>query len=267
MNSQEDWLQGGENGPVFNSEAPSKSKVLEVIQSTDPDTVMPPPAKDRARPSVEQISILKNWVLSGANWEPGYAFQKPTYNAPVAHRAPVLPPAAKGLEHPLDRLLDAYLQANGVQLPPLCDDATFARRVHLDLIGLLPEPAALREFVESKAGNKREKLIDALLARSTDYTEHWLTFWNDLLRNDYGGTGFITGGRKQISAWLYTALHSNPGYHLAGHRKRQPDTGNPIRAVDLASFPRAKPQVRLLSRQLYRQMETHRRVRTGGGVC
>ena len=212
MNSQEDWLQGSENGPVFNSEAPSKSKILDVIQSTDPDTVMPPPAKDRVRPSAEQISILKNWILSGANWESGYAFQKPTYNAPVAHREPVLPPAANGMDHPLDRLLDAYLRSNGVQPPPICDDATFARRVHLDLIGLLPEPAALREFLGSKATDKREKLIDTLLARKTDYTEHWLTFWNDLLRNDYGGTGFITGGRKQISAWLYGALHSNMPY-------------------------------------------------------
>jgi hypothetical protein len=42
-----------------------------------------------------------------------------------------------------------------------------------------------------------------------DYAEHWLTFWNDLLRNDYGGTGFITGGRKQISNWLYRALIDN----------------------------------------------------------
>jgi len=212
MNSREDWLHGGENGPVFNSETPSKSKVLEVIQSTDPDTVMPPPAKDRARPSAEQIGILKDWILSGAHWEPEYVFTKPTYNAPIAHRMPALSPAAKGMEHPLDRLLDVYLRANGLTLAPTCDDATFVRRVHLDLIGLLPEPAALHEFLESKASGKREKLIDTLLARKTDYTEHWLTFWNDLLRNDYGGTGFITGGRKQISAWLYTALHSNMPY-------------------------------------------------------
>ncbi|MDB5387518.1 MAG: hypothetical protein JWM11_3164, partial [Planctomycetaceae bacterium] len=42
--------------------------------------------------------------------------------------------------------------------------------------------------------------------------EHWLTFWNDLLRNDYTGTGFITGGRKQISKWLYQALVTNRPY-------------------------------------------------------
>jgi hypothetical protein len=53
------------------------------------------------------------------------------------------------------------------------------------------------------------KLVESLLRRDMDYTEHWLTFWNDLLRNDYGGTGFITGGRKQISNWLYRALIEN----------------------------------------------------------
>jgi len=32
---------------------------------------------------------------------------------------------------------------------------------------------------------------------------NWLSFWNDLLRNDYAGTGYIDGGRKPISSWLY----------------------------------------------------------------
>jgi hypothetical protein len=50
------------------------------------------------------------------------------------------------------------------------------------------------------------------LADDVAYAEHWLTFWNDLLRNDYTGTGFITGGRKQISAWLYRALAENKPY-------------------------------------------------------
>ena len=51
-----------------------------------------------------------------------------------------------------------------------------------------------------------------LLADDVDYAEHWLTFWNDLLRNDYTGTGFITGGRKQITKWLYEALVTNKPY-------------------------------------------------------
>ena len=34
-------------------------------------------------------------------------------------------------------------------------------------------------------------------------------FWNDLLRNDYTGTGFITGGRRQITGWLHQSLVEN----------------------------------------------------------
>ncbi len=37
-------------------------------------------------------------------------------------------------------------------------------------------------------------------------------FWNDLLRNDYKGTGYIDGGRKQITRWLYSALLTNMPY-------------------------------------------------------
>jgi hypothetical protein len=36
-------------------------------------------------------------------------------------------------------------------------------------------------------------LVRELLGDRVAYAEHWLTFWNGLLRNDYTGTGFITG--------------------------------------------------------------------------
>src|SRR5262249_52097769 len=60
--------------------------------------------------------------------------------------------------------------------------------------------------------NKRARLVQLLLADNQRYAEHWLTFWNDLLRNDYRGTGYIDGGRKQISAWLFSALVTNLPY-------------------------------------------------------
>ena len=76
----------------------------------------------------------------------------------------------------------------------------FLRRASLDANGLLPSPADLKAFVEDAANDKREKLIDKLLADDIAYADHWLTTWNDLLRNDYTGTGFITKGRTQITA-------------------------------------------------------------------
>jgi hypothetical protein len=96
--------------------------------------------------------------------------------------------------------------------PAGIDDATFARRVHLDLIGLLPTPEALDAFLRDKGRDKRTRLVRSLLTNDVAYAEHWLTFWNDLLRNDYAGTGYIDGGRKQISAWLYRALIDNKPY-------------------------------------------------------
>jgi hypothetical protein len=58
----------------------------------------------------------------------------------------------------------------------------------------------------------RVAVIKRLLGEARPYAEHWLTFWNDLLRNDYAGTGYIDGGRQQISAWLYQSLIDNKPY-------------------------------------------------------
>jgi hypothetical protein len=77
---------------------------------------------------------------------------------------------------------------------------------------LLPDAEEVKAFPADPSPDKRARLVDALLADKTAYAEHWLTFWNDLLRNDYAGTGYIDGGRKQISAWLYQALLDNMPY-------------------------------------------------------
>src|SRR5262249_5637489 len=59
---------------------------------------------------------------------------------------------------------------------------------------------------------KRVRLVKQLLADNPRYAQHWLTFWNDLLRNDYQGTGYIDGGRRQITEWLYSALATNMSF-------------------------------------------------------
>jgi hypothetical protein len=202
-------LEGGENGAVVVPGASGKSKLLEVITSADPDEQMPPKGD---RLTAAQVSLLRTWIDEGAKWEDGFAFQKKAYDPPLKLRSVVLPPPVAGREHPVDRLVEAYLTQH--KLPALgpISDSTFLRRVSLDLIGLLPEPAELAKFQADPRPDKRARLVDELLARDVDYAEHWLTFWNDLLRNDYGGTGFITGGRKQITKWLYAALLANKRY-------------------------------------------------------
>ena len=61
--------------------------------------------------------------------------------------------------------------------------------------------------------------------RTAAYAEHWLTFWNDLLRNDYAGTGYIDGGRKQITALALPVAAREQAVRPVRPRADQPDAG------------------------------------------
>ncbi|MEN9572399.1 MAG: hypothetical protein RL514_254 [Verrucomicrobiota bacterium] len=209
LNDRASLLAGGESGKAIVLGNAAKSGLIEAITTKDPDKQMPPKG---TRLSPEKVKLLRDWIDAGAAWEEGFAFKKPAYEPPLKPRRPTLPPIVAGRSNPIDRILDADLAKRKAASPKLVDDATFARRVHLDLVGLLPEPEALEKFLADKSTDKRAALVRSLLANDTAYAEHWLTFWNDLLRNDYSGTGFITGGRKQITKWLYRALVENKPY-------------------------------------------------------
>ncbi len=206
FNDRASLMEGSEDGPVVIAGKSGESQMIKAILSTDPDEQMPPKGK---RVPADQIALLKAWIDSGIAWEEGFAFKKPAYEPPLKPRSHTLPAAVDGRTHPIDRILDHHLDSKKLPRPAAIDDHTFLRRASLDLIGLLPTPEEVAAFDQDKSADKRARLVDSLLKRDIDYTEHWLTFWNDLLRNDYGGTGFITGGRKQISNWLYHALITN----------------------------------------------------------
>ncbi len=209
LNDRASLLVGGESGKAVLPGNSAKSPLIAAITSKDPDKQMPPKG---TRLSPEKVKLLRDWIDAGAVWEEGFAFKKPAYEPPLKPRRPTLPPAVAGRTNPVDRILDADLAKRKAVPPKPVDDATFARRAHLDLVGLLPEPEALAKFLADKSADKRAQLVRSLLTHDTAYAEHWLTFWNDLLRNDYSGTGFITGGRKQITKWLYRALVENRPY-------------------------------------------------------
>src|SRR5690606_14077179 len=147
-------------------------------------------------------------------------------------RRPEIPPAVDSRTHRLDRIIDAYLLEHELALPAEIDDATFLRRVSLDLVGLLPEPDTLAAFVADTAADKRARMIDQLLDNDIAYADHWLTFFNDLLRNDYSGTGFITGGRRQISGWLYDALLTNKSFDVMTRELIAPPTDSSRGYID-----------------------------------
>ncbi len=189
---------------------PQTSRFLELIGSDDPDDQMPP--KDFARVPKKEQELLARWVREGMKWDAGFSFAADRYEPPLEPRRPELPPAVDGRPNPIDRILDAHLRETATPPPETLGDAAFYRRLSYDLIGLPPSPEALEAFCDDPSPRKRDALVERLLARDVAYAEHWMTFWNDLLRNAYSGTGFIDGGRKQITGWLYKALLENKAY-------------------------------------------------------
>lgn len=200
-------FKGGESGLIIVAGRPEESEMYKRISlSPNEDGVMPKKGKV-LKP--DEIELIKLWIEKGAHWSDRALKVFP--EAELALLQPSLPESSTE-SHPVDQLIGAYFEEHNGDWSEVVDDQIFIRRVYLDIIGLLPEPERIAQFVEDRQPNKREVLIDDLLGNDHGYTQHWLSFWNDLLRNDYSGTGFITGGRKQITSWLYKALEENKSY-------------------------------------------------------
>ncbi len=140
---------------------PDASYVIELLASEDPDVQMPPPQKPRV--SAEEQRRLQRWIAAGLPWDDGVSFAA-AFEPPLKPRRPDVPPPVANRTHPVDRIIDAYLQRHEIELPGEIDDATFLRRVSLDLVGLLPEPEMLAAFLADPSADKRERVIDQLLA-------------------------------------------------------------------------------------------------------
>lgn len=146
---------------------------------------------------------------------------------PVAPRRPEVPSVDDpSVSNPIDRFLHPYYQQHNFSPGTLVTDEVFARRVSLDLTGLLPAQDQLEEFLADRSPDKRSKLVRRLLDDRRAYAEHWMTFWNDALRNAYRGTGFIDDGRSQITGWLYRALYENKPYNQFVHELISPVDGS-----------------------------------------
>lgn len=81
----------------------------------------------------------------------------------------------------IDDLLIAKWKDLGLLPSLLCSDEEFYRRIHLDVIGTLPEPQAIRQFLADRDPDKRRKAIDAILDRP-EFVDYWALKWGDLLR-------------------------------------------------------------------------------------
>jgi mono/diheme cytochrome c family protein len=211
LDTKEFVFAGGENGDVIVPGDPEKSELIRRINLSRFDEDKMPEKGERLTDS--EIETLELWVKVGAPWPDGK--EKSVYRvAALEPRLPVIPAEGDELKLPLDRFVNAYFRKNKIKWAVNVDDKTYIRRVYLDVIGLVPPPDSIDAFVKDGRGDKYDRLVQKLLNRDADYAQHWLTFWNDALRNDYTGTGYITGGRFDITKWLYASLKENKPYDV-----------------------------------------------------
>ena len=225
IETRELLLKGGENGVVVASGKSGDSELIRLVAGLEKERVMP---AQGPRLKEEQIRLLRGWIDQGLKWDAGFRF-KSVQQMPLEPRKVALPARAAGLPpvNPIDLLLADYFQQHKFEFSDFAGDRVFARRVYLDLVGQLPPADVVEQF--AAAGNdplKRHKLVRQLLDNKKAYAEHWLTFWNDQLRNAYRGTGFIDGGRKPITDWLYESLYKNKPYDQFVHELISPVPGS-----------------------------------------
>lgn len=92
---------------------------------------------------------------------------------------------------------------------PAANDATFLRRVTLDLTGRLPTPDAVTAFLTDSNTDKRKALVDALL-QSDEFNEYWTLQLAKLLR--IGARDRNTQGAFVYHKWLSEQTRDGVGY-------------------------------------------------------
>ncbi len=130
------------------------------------------------------------------------------YSASVPLGAPVtnVPPA----KNFIDEHVFANLKRIGIPPSEVCDDATFLRRVTLDIAGRLPTVEEATAFDASQKPDKRDRVIDALL-KSPDYADFFASKWTALLKNRRDNASDMVANFA-FHAWVRDSLLANKPY-------------------------------------------------------
>ena len=182
----------------------AESELLFRIATDDEDEVMPPPDSHKVL-SAEQKSLLKQWVLSGAEYKDHWAFQ-----LPVKAKVPPMADKALQVNNPIDAFVLRMLAEQDLRQSAEADRRTLIRRVTFDLTGLPPVPADVEAFVNDKSPQAYEKVVDRLLGMER-YGERMALAWMDAAR--YGDSSVMhADGPRDMWAWrdwVIDAYNSN----------------------------------------------------------
>lgn len=164
--------------------------------------------------NAEDIAGVDHDGLVAVTGVPGEAAILVRYMGHVAVSRLTLPQPGVVFERPvennfIDRLAWDKLAKLGIEPSGLADDATFLRRVYLDVIGTLPTGDEVRQFLGDQREDKRTRLIDALLERD-EYADYQAMRWTDILRVDKDK--ITPQGAVAMTRWLRRQFRENTPY-------------------------------------------------------
>jgi hypothetical protein len=163
-----------------------------------------------------ELATVSGTGLVSAKEVPGTAAVMVRYQSNVGVFRATVPQGAVVKDLPasdsfIDKLVFSRLQALGLPPSAICDDNTYLRRATLDLAGRLPTKAEAQAFVADVDKDKREALIDRLLA-STDYADYFANKWGAVLRNRRRSDKDDPKPTQAFRDWIAESLAKNKPY-------------------------------------------------------
>lgn len=117
--------------------------------------------------------------------------------------------AALPVNNEIDTLVYERLKRLGHRPSDLTTDPEFIRRATLDALGRVPSVDEVRAFLASKDSDKRNQLIDRLLA-DPGFGDFWANKWADLLRPNPDRVGVKSV--YVLDQWLRESFRQNKPY-------------------------------------------------------
>ncbi len=166
-------------------------------------------SNDKAMAEVSNEGLVKALDLPGkVSVMVRYQGRVAVFDATIPLGAPMGPlPPEKNF---IDTAVFANLKKLGIPPSPVCDDATFLRRVTLDITGRLPTEAEAKAFLANRSADKRDQWIDELL-RSPDYADFFAGKWTAVLKNRRDDASDIVSNFA-FHAWVRDSLLANKPY-------------------------------------------------------
>jgi len=138
-----------------------------------------PSAADAIKADLAQLKKLTEHATGTK--KPGPSDVSPRYDVDSKPVDPARHSATLAAAKKIDQLVAANYARHKIEPMPPADDATFLRRLFLDIAGRIPTYQETTHFLVSRDPEKRTKLIDQLLG-SDDYASQFFNYWADILR-------------------------------------------------------------------------------------